>query len=147
MDCSCWRCSLKPTPHIVHCAKCLGRITTFPDAVTYSCGRWFLHYVWCVHKIYRKHSYSHLVVVGVVSVTPPSVNPPATSIGGVALPASCVVCCHIVCRLVGCTVVLVPVTFPANLGFRQLQGNQPINYPSMQSTHSLVRQVTRQPTA
>ena len=37
----CWRCSLKLTPHIVHCARCLGRITTFPDAVAYSCGRWF----------------------------------------------------------------------------------------------------------
>ena len=134
MDCSCWRCSLKLTPHIVHCAKCLGTITTFPDAVTYSCGRWFS--IMCGVYIDRKHSYSHYVVIGVVSGAPPSVNPSAATIGGVALPGSYVVCCHIVCRSVGCTVVSGPVTFPANLEFRQLQGNQPLNYPSMQSTQS-----------
>ena len=76
------------------------------------------------------------MVIGVVSVAPPSSQPATASIGGVALAGSLVICCHIVCGPVGCTVVSRPVTFPANLGFRQLQGNQALNYLRMQSIHS-----------
>ena len=81
-------------------------------------------------------AHSQLVVIGVVSGAPPSPPPAATSIGRGALTGSLVICCHIVCGPVGCTVVSGPVTFPANLGFRQLQGNQALNYLRMQSIHS-----------
>ena len=90
----------------------------------------------CGVYIHKKYSYSHLVVVGMVSVAPPSSQPATASIGGVALAGSVVICCQIVCGLVGCSVVSGPVTFPANFGFRQLQGNQPLNYLSIESIQS-----------
>ena len=56
--------------------------------------------------------YSTLVVSSVVSGAPLPI-PKATFVGRGALAGSCVVCCHIVCGLVGCTVVSGPVTLPA----------------------------------
>ena len=53
------------------------------------------------------------MVIGVVSGARPSRKPAATSSGRGALTGSLVICCHVVCGLIRCTVVSGPVTFPA----------------------------------
>ena len=93
--------------------KCLGRIT-----LCCRVNMWKI--VWhCLVHIYIDNriailwkTHSQLVVIGVVSGTPLPVKP-ATFVGRGALTGSLVICCHIVCGLVGCCVVSGPVTFPA----------------------------------
>ena len=79
---------------------------------------------------------SPLVVNGVVSGASPPI-PKATFVDSGALTGSLVICCHIVCGSVGCTVVSGPVTLPALTVRSQYQYIQVSKHQSQSISNSI----------